>query len=57
MYKIYLKGLRGMVEINRLFESEFFAEGYVQRILLQSDEFFDYEIKNAVTKKGIKKKK
>lgn len=45
MYKVYIKGLRNIMEVDRLFKSKFQAEKYAELIVLRSYEFYDYEIK------------
>ena len=48
MYKIYLKGLHGTVEVDRLFKSKFQASKYAELIVLRSYELCDYEIKEVL---------
>lgn len=45
MYKVYLKGFFGVMELNRLFKSKFWALIFAELVMLRFNEICDYEIK------------
>lgn len=45
MYKIFLKGLFGIVEVNRIFKHKIIAENFAKLLVFRFNEICDYEIK------------